>query len=79
MIPTEFGLIIRQKRRKKRLTQQGLAHACGLSLRFIQEIEAGDKQPTLTTLFLLAHGLGTTPAQLITPVWQDWQKTKETP
>ncbi len=74
MIQGEFGLVLRQKRAAKRLTQQGLAEASDLSLRYIQELEAGEKQPTLKTLFLLALGLGTTPQQLIAPIWKDWQR-----
>ncbi|MEW8627039.1 MAG: helix-turn-helix transcriptional regulator [Candidatus Thiodiazotropha sp.] len=74
MIREEFGLIIRQKRTAKGLTQQGLAEASDLSLRYIQELEAGQKQPTLKSLFLLAFGLGMTPQHLISGVWTKWRK-----
>ena len=76
MIQEEFSLVLRQKRAAKGLTQQGLAEASDLSLRYIQELEAGEKQPTLKTLFLLALGLDTTPQQLIAQVWKKWRKEK---
>ena len=74
MIQEEFSLILRKKRAAKGLTQQGLAEASDLSLRYIQELEAGEKQPTLKTLFLLAFGLDTTPQQLIALAWNKWRK-----
>lgn len=74
MILEEFSYVLRQKRIAKRLTQQGLAEASNLSLRYIQELEAGEKQPTLKTLFFLARGLGTTPQQLVAQVWKKWLK-----
>ena len=74
MIREEFSLVLRQKRTAKGLTQQGSAEASDLSLRYIQELEAGEKQPSLKTLFFLARGLNTTPQQLIAQVWKKWQK-----
>jgi transcriptional regulator with XRE-family HTH domain len=74
MIQKEFSYVLRQKRAAKGLTQQGLAEASDLSLRYIQELEAGEKQPTLKTLFLLALGLNTNPQQLIEQVWKKWRK-----
>lgn len=77
MILEEFSHVLRQKRTAKGLTQQGLAEASNLSLRYIQELEAGEKQPTLKTLFFLAHGLDATPQQLVAQVWKKWQKEQE--
>ncbi len=37
----EFGALIRQKRKKLRLTQEELATRCGVGVRFIIEVEAG--------------------------------------
>ena len=56
------------------MTQQALADAAGLSLRYIQELEAGKKQPTLGAAFDIAIGLDMTPQQLVATVW----KTVET-
>lgn len=75
MIKEEFSRVLSQQRRAKQLTQETLAERCELSLRYLQELEAGDKQPSLTTLFQLAEGLGINPQQLIAPVWDVWHKT----
>jgi len=74
MIQQEFTLTLRQQRTSKRLTQQALADAASLSLRYIQDLAAGKKQPTLTTILFLAFGLGVSPQQLIAPVWKKWQQ-----
>ena len=77
MIQQEFALILRRRRTDKRFTQQALADAASLSLRYIQELEAGKKQPTLTTVILLAFGLGITPQELIAPVWEKWRQERK--
>ncbi len=69
-IKAQFGLVLRQRRTSRELTQQALADASGLSLRYIQELEAGDKQPTLGTAFDIALGLDMTPQQLVAAVWK---------
>lgn len=73
MIKEEFGQKVRQQRRQAQMTQEQLALDSDLALRFVQEIEAGNQQPTITTLFKLSHGLGITPDKLIMPVWNMWQ------
>ncbi len=77
MIQQEFALVLRRRRTDKRFTQQALADAASLSLRYVQELEAGKKQPTLTTVILLAFGLGITPQELIAPVWEKWWQERE--
>ncbi len=77
MIQQEFALVLRRRRTDKRFTQQALADAASLSLRYVQELEAGKKQPTLTTVILLAFGLGITPQELIAPVWEKWRQERE--
>ncbi len=77
MIQQEFALVLRRRRTDKRFTQQALADAASLSLRYVQELEAGKKQPTLTTVILLAFGLGITPQELIAPVWEKWRQERK--
>ncbi len=45
-----------------------------MSLRFYQDMEAGNKQPTITTLFKLCEAIGLAPDKLIMPVWKNYQK-----
>ena len=76
MIKEAFSQVLNQQRRAKQFTQDKLAERCELSLRYLQELEAGDKQPTLTTLFQLAEGLEIDPQELISPVWDIWRKQR---
>jgi len=69
-IKAQFGLVLRQRRTSKKMTQQALADAAGLSLRYIQELEAGEKQPSLGAAFDITIGLNMTPQQLVAVVWK---------
>jgi len=72
MIKKEFGRALSQARRQANKVQEELADYSTYSNRYIQQMEAGEKQPTITTLFLLARALDTTPDRLIMPVWEKW-------
>jgi transcriptional regulator with XRE-family HTH domain len=52
-----FGENVRRWRVKCELTQGQLAENCGLSLRYIQMIEAGAKFPRINVLRALHHSL----------------------
>ena len=65
MLKRIFGELLREQRKKKNLTQEGLAEACELSTYYISLLEAGKRQPTITTLFKLASALKTTPEELV--------------
>jgi transcriptional regulator with XRE-family HTH domain len=47
------------------MTQEGLAHAAGLSTTFISLIENGHKAPTILVVWQLAETLGVTAARLV--------------
>ncbi|MDR1304429.1 MAG: helix-turn-helix domain-containing protein [Verrucomicrobiales bacterium] len=55
-----FGENVQRLRFKRKLTQDQLAQNCGLTLRYIQMIEAGAKFPRLHTLRALSHSLNCT-------------------
>jgi len=74
MIKELFSQQLREARKSAGLTQQELADRCEMSLRYLQNLEKGEKQPTITTLFKLAAGLKTTPQQLIKSIWEQWHK-----
>ena len=59
-----LGNKIRALRRRRSLTVQGLATACGLSKGFISQVENGRTSPSLGTLADLARVLGVSPAYL---------------
>ncbi|AMN45966.1 hypothetical protein ACG33_02325 [Steroidobacter denitrificans] len=52
-----MGLVIREMRRQRRLTQADLAKRTGLSARQINHIESGNRPPYMDEVFLLADAL----------------------
>lgn len=52
-----FGDMLKEKRKLRGLSQTELAIKSGRSLRCIQYLEAGTQEPTLSTLYALAHAL----------------------
>jgi transcriptional regulator with XRE-family HTH domain len=56
-ILARVGTRLRQLRLARKLTQERLAEAAGLSYKFVGEIERGIGNPTLTTLDSLATAL----------------------
>lgn len=72
MLKEDFGGNLRKFRLGNNLTQEKLALEAGLSLRFIQNLESGERQPTLETLFKLSRALDTSPEMLIKASWKWW-------
>lgn len=72
MLKDDFGGNLRKFRLESNLTQEKLALEAGLSLRFIQNLESGERQPSLETLFKLSRALNTTPEALIKTSWNWW-------
>ena len=74
MIKKVFGAKLKQLRKENELTQQSLAEKSGLALRYVQEIESGDKQPTVSTLFKLSSALKLTPGELLDTTFKKWER-----
>lgn len=77
MIKQEFGAQIRKTRLQKEMTQESLSQSSGVTLRYLQDIEAGNKQPSITVVFKLASGLGVTPDDLLLSIFSRWQKAEK--
>jgi transcriptional regulator with XRE-family HTH domain len=60
-----FALNLRRARLARGLTQEGLAEACDLHRTHISLLEQAKRDPKMTTIAKLAHGLGTTPGMLM--------------
>lgn len=60
-----LGLIIRELRKNRSLTQETLAFRSGLDRTYISLIELGQRSPTLDTLFDLCAALNITPAEIL--------------
>jgi transcriptional regulator with XRE-family HTH domain len=69
-----IGELVKKKRTAKSWTQEKLSSEAGINTRFLQKIEAGDRTPSLITIFKLASALGIAPDKIITPAWKEWQK-----
>jgi transcriptional regulator with XRE-family HTH domain len=54
----DVGTRIREIREERRLSLRALAERCGLSVNAISRIERGENSPTVSSLLLLASGLG---------------------
>ena len=61
-----FGLALRTLRLAVGLSQEQLGLESGVQRNFISLIETGQNQPTIGTIFKLAHALNIKPSQLVT-------------
>jgi transcriptional regulator with XRE-family HTH domain len=60
-----FGVVLRELRNKRDLSQDDVASMAGLSQAFIAGIELGHREPTLVTLFRIATALDVPPSDLL--------------
>ena len=74
MIKSAFGKQIKLLRNEQEMTQEELSQRSGLAIRFLQDVEAGNKQASIKTVFKLADGLGVTPDTLLNDSFKSWQK-----
>ena len=74
MIKEAFGAQVKQLRTEQGMTQEELSQRSGLAIRFLQDVEAGNKQASIKTVFKLADGLGVKPEQILGELFKDWRK-----
>lgn len=60
-----FGKNVRALRTEAGMTQEALAASVGVDQAYISRLEAGEKNPTILTLWHIAQALDTTPAALL--------------
>jgi len=53
----KFGKRIAELRRKRGLTQEGLAHACGVHRNYLSRVERGEYNVTLAVMCRIASAL----------------------
>ena len=63
-----FGKALRVLRDKKGISQEALALESDLDRTFVSLLERGKRQPTLGTLFKLAHTLDCSPSDMVIQV-----------
>lgn len=62
----EFGRRLRRYRTAAGLSQEELAHRCGLHRTYVGSVERGERNVALLNIVSLATALGTDPADLLT-------------
>lgn len=55
-------------------TQETAAARAQISTRYYQSLEAGDKLPSLETVFKLADAFDCGYAGLLDPLWKNWRR-----
>jgi DNA-binding XRE family transcriptional regulator len=60
-----FGARMRELRAREDFSQDGLAREADIHSTSIGRIERGGREPRLTTILKLAHGLGVEPGELV--------------
>lgn len=64
-ICAKLGQRVRKMRLARKQGQVELAEMLGIDRSYLSEIETGKKNPSLTTIQILAKGLGTTVSRLL--------------
>jgi transcriptional regulator with XRE-family HTH domain len=59
-----FGEAIRELRKERGYTQEGLALACDLDRSYVGGIERGERNPSLQNILIIVEALGVTPTTL---------------
>jgi transcriptional regulator with XRE-family HTH domain len=67
-IEEAFGQTIRELRKSKKLSQEALSDLSSLDRSFISQLECGNKQPSLVTIFQLAEAFNMSAANIISMV-----------
>lgn len=73
----QFGKVLRELRNRTGLSQEQLGLECNLDRTFISLLERGLRQPTLTTLFVLAHKLNVSPVEIVQKIEDEFSKKTE--
>lgn len=60
-----FGLVIKELRKERKLSQERLADEASLDRTFLSQLETGRKQPSLLTILQLANALRVEASDLI--------------
>lgn len=71
-----FGNVLKKYREERKISQEALAWDAGISRTYVSRLESGIRQPTITTLFGLAHALQISPAELIIATEKEFTKNK---
>jgi len=76
-ITKAFSVVLLRIRKEKGLTHEKLAELAGLHPTTISLLERNKRQPSITTVFLLAEGLGIEPDELVREVKKTRAKSRQ--
>ena len=68
----EFGVLVKQLRLEKGMSQERLAELCGLHRNYIGAIERAERTPSIVTADKLARALGTTVSSVFLALERDF-------
>lgn len=68
VIQTELGLRIRYYRKQQKISQEKLAELASLHPTYIGQVERGEKNATMESIYHIAKGLGIPLSQLFTDI-----------
>lgn len=77
-ISKELGLKIRFYRKEKRITQEQLAEICGFHPTYIGQLERGEKNASIETLYRVSRGLNISMCSLMNEIEHSTDKQTET-
>ncbi|MCU4788066.1 helix-turn-helix domain-containing protein [Bacillus cereus] len=64
-IPKAFGKVLRKHRKKANFSQEQLALQCNLDRTYIGLLERAQRQPSISTIFVICKVLNIAPHELI--------------
>jgi len=68
-----FGKVLRLKRKALGLSQEELAARSGIAMRYVSLLECNQRQPTISTLYLLSQGLGISLTEFVSEIEEETQ------
>ena len=60
-----FGIVLRQLRKERGLSQERLAFEADLNRQFVSLLELGERSPSLVSIYKLGSGLGLSGSELL--------------
>lgn len=76
-ISKELGLKIRFYRKEKRMTQEELAEICGFHPTYIGQLERGEKNASVETLYRVSKGLNISMCSLLDKIESSLNRQEE--
>ena len=67
-IQRAFGVVLRRLRDERSMSQEALSGETGIDRSFLAKMEAGRRQPTITTFIRLSKALGVAPSEMMQAV-----------